>query len=70
MENFVLTIELGNSAMQTKKDIANSLFYVSRLLRVTEEDSGQILDNNGNNIGKWEIYKDETLEEYVERITK
>jgi hypothetical protein len=55
MAVFDLTIELGNSAMKDKTDVANSLAYVSRLLRVTEEDSGRILDDNGNCVGLWQL---------------
>lgn len=64
---FVLTIDLGNDAMQTPGDVAEALWHVyhklnkltsARLggdpkLRVTDE--GVIADVNGNTVGRWEV---------------
>lgn len=60
MDQFTVTIELGNDAMQTGRDIANALEELSqRLLTyagpIRGTDDGVIADENGNTIGKWEI---------------
>lgn len=55
-DEFTLTIELGNDAMQTGRDIAQALEELSqRLLTYTGPGDGVIIDENGNTIGKWEI---------------
>jgi hypothetical protein len=61
---FVLTLELGNDAMQTQGDIARALRAVVWGMSVerlgtgrTPEigDSGPIRDVNGNRVGSWHV---------------
>lgn len=51
---FQLTIKLGNDAMQSSYDIAEALTIVTRNL-IRGDDSGIIIDNNGNRVGNWVI---------------
>ena len=60
MEEFTLTIRLGNDAMQTGGDIADALHKVAERIdthRGGEIDSGvgRIMDDNGNHVGDWSI---------------
>lgn len=60
---FVLTIELGNDAMQTKDDIAAVLTETAARIpraivgRIGVGDSAFIRDINGNRVGNWEVQK-------------
>jgi hypothetical protein len=53
-DQFTLTIELGNDAMQSGEDVANALVEIAADLRVGQE-SGRIRDYNGNTVGSWEL---------------
>jgi hypothetical protein len=63
VDKFTLEITLGNDAMQTPADVRNALRKVAdRLERDQDayspfegEDSGKIMDGNGNSVGKWEV---------------
>ena len=55
---FTLEIELGNAAMQSPDDVAESLRQVSDLLKHNERfgtttDTARIFDDNGNTVGEW-----------------
>ncbi len=56
---FTLTIELGNDAMQTGRDVAEALHTVADKVaklgsRHPEEDYGnRVGDLNGNKVGEW-----------------
>ena len=56
---FTLTIELGNDAMQTRRDIESALRKIGQLKYMSdppaEGDDGKIMDENGNTVGKWEV---------------
>ncbi len=58
---FVLTINLGNEAMQTQEDIAQALHHLGQMLhthmaRFPEAgDLGVIRDANGNRVGGWHV---------------
>lgn len=54
MDEFTLTLRLGNDAMQTPEDIATALRRLAGLLDEYGFDCGQsILDQNGNKVGEW-----------------
>lgn len=63
---FILTIELGNEAMQTQGDLVDALrnlavvFGASDTVRTRQRepqigDSGPIYDANGNRVGGWHV---------------
>jgi hypothetical protein len=58
---FVLTIELGNEAMQTQNDLARALAALGRTLLVCGDrtpdngDAGSVRDDNGNRVGGWHV---------------
>ena len=56
---FVLTIQLGNDAMQTGEDVARALRETATLIDYggvfSIPDGGRIYDENGNTIGSWEV---------------
>ena len=65
---FVLSIDLGNDAMQTPGDVAEALWRVYRNLnsltaarvgsgdvKLRATDEGKIIDVNGNTVGRWEV---------------
>jgi hypothetical protein len=65
---FVLSINLGNDAMQTSGDVAEALWRVYRNLnsltaarvgsgdaKLRDTDEGKIVDVNGNTVGAWEV---------------
>jgi hypothetical protein len=52
-DKFILTIELGNDAMQTEMDIANALREIASRITLTGKDGGVIRDENGNTVGSW-----------------
>lgn len=59
---FLLQIELGNDAMQTGQDVASALDLIAEpratlptLTMLSDGDSGNIRDSNGNTVGKWEV---------------
>jgi hypothetical protein len=61
---FVLTIQLGNEAMQTGDDVGRALREVSggvdHLPTFTESAIGfgkRIMDDNGNHVGSWEVVR-------------
>lgn len=56
MEQFKLTIRLGNEAMQDSDDIAEALRRSAD--RIEQRDNaaeGAILDRNGNTVGSFEV---------------
>ena len=58
MNEFTLRIEMGNAAMQTPGDVAESLRDVATLLYFgADSRSGKILDYNGNVVGEWGFTK-------------
>lgn len=58
MREFTLRIEMGNAAMKTPEDVAESLRAVAnRLDYGMDRQSGKILDYNGNKVGEWEFTK-------------
>jgi hypothetical protein len=48
----VLTINIGNDDVQTRDDVARVI--KQHLTKIANKDSGKIMDDNGNSIGKWE----------------
>ena len=57
---FVLTIDIGNDAMQTGDDVADAVRQVSRNLAANidtfrPDDTGRVFDANGNTVGGWSI---------------
>lgn len=61
----VVTIELGNDAMQTPKDVAEALRELATTIEGKEagNHSGTILDDNGNTSGSWELEVEEEEED-------
>jgi hypothetical protein len=69
MARFTLTIELGNDAMRTWRDIGNELEALAETLHErdevigggdaepvsVEDDIGAIRDVNGNRVGRWTV---------------
>jgi hypothetical protein len=58
MSTFVLKIQLGNEAMQTREDIAWALERASRMVRHEHThicDGAKIRDDNGNIVGSYKI---------------
>ena len=55
---FVLEIEMGNAAVSDNYDIAGLLLKVHEKL-LKDNDSGKIMDYNGNCVGKFGIVEDE-----------
>jgi Flp pilus assembly protein TadG len=53
-QDFKLSIELGNDAMQTAEDVANALQDIADELASGASD-GHIRDDNGNTVGTWEL---------------
>lgn len=53
---FVVEIELGNAAMQTREDVADSLDILAARLRNTSEDEGTFRDLNGNTVGRFTFH--------------
>ena len=49
---FTLTIELGNDAMRSKRDVAKALEVVADRLR-SQVAEGKIRDVNGNTVGSF-----------------
>jgi hypothetical protein len=61
---FTLQLDLGNEAMQTAQDVADTLIDVAVELRETDPGrplnptdvvSVAIRDENGNEVGAWEV---------------
>lgn len=52
--NFHLNIRMGNDAMRSHLDLANTLFSVADNVEYGESE-GKIFDSNGNNVGNWSI---------------
>jgi hypothetical protein len=56
---FVLTIQLGNEAMETRGDALEAIqksFARYELTGVLDlEDEANIRDTNGNNVGSWKV---------------
>ena len=57
---FTLTIELGNDAMQTGFDVADTIkrefkSFVDGCEPLVVGDRGPLFDINGNTVGKWEV---------------
>jgi DUF917 family protein len=55
---FTLTIELGNDAMRSKRDVAKALEVVADRLR-SQVAEGKIRDVNGNTVGSFAYSKGE-----------
>jgi len=56
MSKFILEIDLGNEAMQTRGDIAGALERASMMVRCGNYPLGAtIRDDNGNVVGKYEV---------------
>lgn len=51
---FTLTIQMGNDAMQTLEDVAETLRTVQSGLE-RGKASGIVFDYNGNPVGEWEV---------------
>jgi hypothetical protein len=54
MEKFVMEIDFGNDAMQTRSHLIRALKNVVKQIEDGME-AKKILDQNGNAVGKWEI---------------
>lgn len=59
MDKFMLTIEMGNDAMQRAEDVSDALQRLASYLdhegpEVMKMD-GAIFDANGNTVGRWEV---------------
>ena len=57
---FVLRIDLGNDAMQTRADIEEVLRKLGKNLAYMSDppedgDEGKIQDINGNTVGEWHV---------------
>ena len=58
MQQFTLTIELGNEAMQTPRNVAAALKRVSAAINAGDWHPGHtksIMDPNGNRVGSWKF---------------
>ena len=63
MAQFTLKITLGNDAMQTGFNVAESLKKVSREIEnydyllnpEMKGETGKIMDLNGNTVGSWQV---------------
>ena len=51
---FSLTIELGNDAMKNRFHIIKTLGQVAKKV-ADNQQSGKIMDVNGNSVGTWEL---------------
>ena len=60
---FTIDIELGNDAMRSRNHVANALRKIADKLIDAEihalhiEQSGKIMDLNGNSVGLWAVTK-------------
>jgi hypothetical protein len=62
-DQFSLTIELGNDAMQSTTDVADALRAVADYIAGIGDlpdgdwhlDAGSVRDMNGNTVGSWEV---------------
>lgn len=60
-EKFTLTIDLGNAAMSTPRDVALALRFAADQLHTAGDlwagraVAGNIRDANGNTVGSWEL---------------
>ena len=59
MSQFVLKIKLGNDAMQTGNDIAETLRYIADTIEdsinLSNYHEVKIFDINGNTVGSWMV---------------
>ena len=59
VDNFTLSIDLGNAAMQTPDQIADALRKVAEKLTdrgdFSGPEDGTIRDYNGNTVGQWNV---------------
>jgi len=56
MNEFTLTIKLGNAAMQDYADIAEALTRLGELMADYGDDTPtSIIDQNGNRVGEWKV---------------
>ena len=56
MNEFTLTIKLGNDAMQDYADIAEALTRLGALMADYGDDTPtSIIDQNGNYVGQWSV---------------
>ncbi len=60
MDEFTLTITLGNSEMETPMHVAKALREVAKKLErdynaLSCANDGKIMDVNGNSVGSWEV---------------
>jgi hypothetical protein len=51
-KSFQLKVELGNDAMQTRRDVAKVLRALADLIQTGKPD-GKVRDRNGNPVGEW-----------------
>ena len=59
-DRFTLAIDLGNDAMQTGSDLANTLRDFAGGLYLRDAlipDSGNIRDVSGNTVGSWQLFR-------------
>lgn len=60
---FKLDIELGNDRMKNYNDIARALKKTADKVRVYARvepgETGRIMDENGNSVGRWTVMKDD-----------
>jgi hypothetical protein len=54
-DQFTLTLELGNEAMQTLDDIADTLRELADKLSTSYDTEGKVRDANGNTIGTFVV---------------
>ena len=54
---FTLEIQLGNDAMQTSEEVAETLRSVAEKIDFEGKESGAIMDENGNSVGRFEVRK-------------
>jgi len=54
---FKIKISMGNDAMQTSDDVVTALKQVIKKLE-SGRDGGNILDENGNNVGNFDFTED------------
>lgn len=62
IRKFTLEIELGNDAMQTDEDVARALHRLGSWFQenstMFEQRTGFVLDDNGNDVGRWQVDDD------------
>lgn len=56
---FTLTIETGNEAMATIFDVAEAVARVANRMHNLEDETGFIMDHNGNKVGEFILQLDD-----------